>query len=127
MAEKELAKKLDNYKYDAQYLEEKRHNIDNMKLELNKLSNDERMQEKKDRILEKIQDEENKIIIIAESTMKIENEIDLLSQPYKTIFYFRYIKGYTFDEIALKMHYSTKRIYQLHKEGINDYLNKHYL
>lgn len=127
MLEKELVKELDSYKYDMQYLEEKKQNIENMKLELNMYSNDERMVNKVNRILEKIANEERRILLIEESTKKIEDEIDALNQPYKTIMYYRYIKGYTFDEIALKMNYSTKRIYQLHKEAIRRHLNKYYL
>ena len=41
-----------------------------------------------------------------------------LEQPYRNILFYRYIKFMTFDEIALKMNYSTPRIYQLHDHAI---------
>ena len=48
----------------------------------------------------------------------IEHIIQRLSQPYKTIMFMKYISFMSFDQIADKMHYSTKRIYQLHSEGL---------
>lgn len=54
----------------------------------------------------------------------IEGTIDNLPQPYKNIFYFRYVKNLSYEKIAFNMNYSIQRIYQLHKEGLNKILEK---
>ena len=60
---------------------------------------------------------------IIEKKKNIESLIQSLSQPYKTIMYMKYVSFMTFDEIASKMNYSTKRIYQLHSEGFSRLLD----
>ena len=45
-------------------------------------------------------------------------------QPYRVIFYLKYISLLTFDQIADKLNYSTKRIYQLHNEGLDIIIKK---
>ena len=50
---------------------------------------------------------------------RIDQLIERLNQPYRIIMYLKYITFLTFDQIADQMNYSTKRIYQLHSEGVN--------
>ena len=53
----------------------------------------------------------------------MEDLIQLLEQPFKTIIYMRYIDNLTMDQIADKLDYSTARIYQLHNIGLNRLLD----
>lgn len=59
---------------------------------------------------------------IKNETKKVEIMIDNIPQPYKNVLFFKYIKNLSFDEIAYKMNYSSKRIYQLHKIGVDLYI-----
>ena len=54
----------------------------------------------------------------------IEHSIDNLTQPYKNVFYFRYIKNFSYEKISFDMNYSIQRIYQLHKEGLKKIFEK---
>lgn len=129
-----MIKELESYKYDVQYFLEKSKDIDKLKKEIEKsYTRLTEMQDKKidtselNKQLEKIIDkqtlEEESLLNILTKKQKIEKQIDSLPQPYKNVFFLRYISGNSFDEIALKMNYSTKRIYQLHKEGIKIYIS----
>jgi len=64
--------------------------------------------------------EEEALLLILNKKKQIENEINNLDQPYKIVLYFRYIRLNSFGEIANSLNYSTKRIYQLHQEGLNE-------
>lgn len=129
-----IIKELESYKYDVQYFMEKSKDIEKLKKEIEKsYTRLVEMQDKKidttelNKQLEKIIDkqtlEEEALLNILTKKQKIEKQIDSLPQPYKNVFFLRYISGNSFDEIALKMSYSTKRIYQLHKEGIKIYIS----
>lgn len=123
---------LENYKYEYQYLQEKSKEIERLKNEINKACTriDELKKYKMDttdlshqiqRIVDKQSNEENALLAILEKKQSIEKRLDNLPQPYKNILFLKYINLNTFDEIAFKMNYSTKRIYQLHKKGISLY------
>ena len=125
-------KDLENYKYDFQYYQEKSREIDRLKKEIQKSY--ERLMEmmnnkiditdlncKLQQIIDKQSEEENFLLSILNKKQTIEKRIDSLEQPYKNILFMKYINLNTFDEIALKMNYSTKRIYQLHKKGLSIY------
>lgn len=133
---KELIKELEDYKYEYQYFIEKSKEIEKLKQEIQKSF--ARLRELKQTdfdvndlnaqikiILDKQSKEENALLSILAQKQKIEKNIENLPQPYKNIFFLKYISLKTFDEIALKMNYSTKRIYQLHKKGIEIYCDNY--
>lgn len=133
---KELIKELEDYKYEYQYFIEKSKEIEKLKQEIQKSFT--RLRELKQTdfdvndlnaqikiILDKQSKEENALLSILAQKQKIEKNIENLPQPYKNIFFLKYISLKTFDEIALKMNYSTKRIYQLHKKGIEIYCDNY--
>ena len=132
MEQKQIIKELENYKYDFQYYQEKSKEIEKLKLEIQKSYEriQDMMQNKIDttelniqlqQIINKQSKEEDFLLSILNKKQEIENRIASLDQPYKNIFFMKYINLNTFDEIALKMNYSTKRIYQLHKKGLRIY------
>ena len=133
---KELIKELEDYKYEYQYFIEKSKEIEKLKQEIQ--TSFARLRELKQTdfdvndlnaqikiILDKQSKEENALLSILAQKQKIEKNIENLPQPYKNIFFLKYISLKTFDEIALKMNYSTKRIYQLHKKGIEIYCDNY--
>ena len=73
------------------------------------------------KILDKQTSEEEFLLAIITKKQEIENRISRLEQPYRNIFFLKYINMNTYDEIAFKMNYSSKRIYQLHKKGLEIY------
>ena len=122
-------RELEDYKYEYQYFQEKSKEIDRLKKEIQKSY--DRLNELKankidttelniqlQKIIDKQTSEENALLNILERKQSIEKKLDNLPQPYKNIFFLKYISMNTFDQIALKMNYSTKRIYQLHKKGV---------
>lgn len=127
-----LIKELENYKYDFQYYQEKSKEIEKLKnainksydrlndMKLNKIDTTD-LNKQIQQIIDKQTSEENFLLTILEKKQQIEERISSLDQPYKNIFFMKYINLNTFDEIALKMNYSTKRIYQLHKKGLAIY------
>lgn len=127
---------LESYKYETQYHNEKIKDLDKLKNEIynietiifdRKVKNFDFSMEKAqyERLKAKYFDEQTKLNIIETKKKHLENEIEKLQQPYKNILFLKYIKNYTFDEIATKMNYSSKRIYQLHKIAITNYTKLH--
>lgn len=116
MKREDLKTMLEEYWYDNQYLKEKAKEVNNME-DLLKSEKDSKF------YANAKQYEESQMSKIIEKKKYIENLIQDLSQPYRTIMYMKYISFLTFDQIAGKMNYSTKRIYQLHSEGLNKLLS----
>lgn len=134
--ENELIKELENLKYDLQYLNEMKKIIESEDLNLTKIySNLEllkslgikthNLEVELKLIIEEAIKKEKSLINALANRQKIQQRIDALEQPYKNILYFKYVCGNTFDEIALMMHYSTKRIYQLHQKATSLYYQKY--
>ena len=116
MIKEELKLLLEAYWYDNKYLEEKTKEIEKMSkiIENENFSN---------LAFDTKHYEETELTKILEKKKNIENLFHTLTQPYKTLMYMKYISFLTFDQIADRMNYSTKRIYQLHSEGINKLLH----
>jgi len=55
---------------------------------------------------------------------KIEDAIQSLPQPSRSVINFKYIFSMSNEEIAKKMNFSIQRIYQLHNEGLMKLLEK---
>lgn len=112
-----LKAQLDEYIFDYQYLKAKISELERYdKLIINSTS--------KTPLEENKRYEEEKMLKFMEKKRNIESTIDLLEQPYKTIMYLKYICFSTFDQIADKMNYSTKRIYQLHSLALDKLVAK---
>ncbi len=131
MMKAEAKRELENYVYDFEYYREKisererykdevRQSLSRVK-ELNSYSENGlfRAQKSFDAIIASEAREEETLVEILNRKQKIESVILKMEQPYKTIIYLKYMRFYTFDQISEKMHYSTKRIYQLHAIAID--------
>ncbi len=72
-------------------------------------------------IRKQIKAKERALAKIEKSKTAVEETINAIDQPYKNVLYFRYVKQYKFNKIAMKMGYSLQRIFQLNKEAIEKY------
>ena len=126
-----IIKELENYKYDYEYFVERFKNAKEFKTIINILNNKTQIvaDSKKSLELEEIEkeqiDEENALLNMIKQKHAVEERIDKLQQPYKSVLLYRYVSLYSFGEIAQKMNYSTKRIYQLHQKGVELYIEKY--
>lgn len=126
MTKEQLKNFLEDYWYDNHYLNEKVKELEKIKVQNEKLNHlktyfNEKNSSSSLLVINEEQEEQRMKNIVNKKQM-IENLIESLSQPYRTIMYFKYICFLTFDQIADKMNYSTKRIYQLHNEGLTNLL-----
>ena len=127
-----VIEELESYIFDCQYFLEKSKDAESIKKEIDKTLH--RINDMKLKNFD-TKEVEGRLGILIENQAKyekslqrlivgkedVEHRIENIPQPYKNILFLKYIKGNSFDDIALKMHYSAKRIYQLHKEGIRIY------
>ena len=117
MNEKELKRKLMNYCYNikmfnkqlmlSKSIYEKVKNSE-AKIANLRIETIDNFETRIDDILKKMHIEQN----------SIEEFINIIDQPYKSVIYSRYIALNTFDEIAHEMSFSVQRIYQFHKKGL---------
>ena len=126
-----IIKELENYKYDYEYFVERFKNAKEFKTIINILNSKTQIvaDSKKSLELEEIEkeqiDEENALLNMIKQKHAVEERIDKLQQPYKSVLLYRYVSLYSFGKIAQKMNYSTKRIYQLHQKGVELYIEKY--
>ena len=134
MKEQEALFELRSFWFDLQYYDENITEIGMLIKEINKLSNNLNDMELKKydttsvkykikTLRLKQHEQEETLREVEERNNRVKKRIDNMPQPYKNILFLKYIKNNTFDEIAVKMHYSNKRIYQLHKKAVDFYLN----
>lgn len=132
MKKEKTKAELEGYWYDYQYFLEKTKEIDKMKeevqkyaLRLRELENNNLATGELDKcindIIRRQAEEENMLLSIITKKQKIEETIQNIPQPERTILYFKYVRFLTFDQIASRMNYSTKRIYQLHAIALNKF------
>ncbi len=74
-----------------------------------------------ERMLEIEAKEESVLVDILTKKQLIEEIIGRLCSLDRTLLYMRYIQRYTFDQIAYKLNYSTKRVYQLHNVALGNF------
>lgn len=115
MDKKQIIKYLESFKYDFQYYQEKAKEINFVETQIRTANNS-------DFLLETKKYEESQIAKFINKKKDIEMLLQKTSQPYQTLLYLKYISFLTFDQIADRMNYSTKRIYQLHSEALNTLL-----
>ena len=117
-------KTLESYINNKKYYEELLMDIDQMKENQSRLKNRcANVEEINARIIKfsNIKDE------TLHSLENVENTINSLNQPSKNILYQRYIKGLQHYKIALRLNYSTIRIYQLLNIAIKEFVSNYTL
>lgn len=124
-----IKKELESYWYDGIYYAEKIKEIEIIINDISRITLQEQdfensfMFNNNKKLLKRLTDRLNndqKIFDdLFQKKQKTEISLGKMSQPYKTIMYLKYIMFNTFDEIAVKMCYSPKRIYQLHSIALD--------
>ena len=133
-SEQEL-KELKSYAYELQYYNEKLKDMEKLTKEINELKF--KLSDMKIKgydttltVIELNNLEDKQVLLsktlsnILNKNQKVESKIEDMFQPYKNILFLKYVKNLSFDEIATKMNYSSKRIYQLHKIAVSMYLGR---
>lgn len=64
---------------------------------------------------------EQRWIAAERERLEIEDKINLVEEPYRTILHMRYIEGSNFEKIAENMGYSYVRITHMHGEALEKY------
>ena len=135
-SENKLIKELEDLKQDCVYLGEMKGFMETEDASLTKIYTKLRQMREMDLdvgnlderikfVLEEFVKGEKRVIKALEKRQLMLSRIDKMSQPFKNVLYFRYVCMKTFDEIALKMNYSTKRIYQLHQKALEIYCQRY--
>jgi DNA-directed RNA polymerase specialized sigma subunit len=131
-----LIKQLEELKQDCVYLEEMKGFMETEDLSLTKIYTNLRhmkeldlnvgnLDERIKHVLEEFVKSEKRVIKALEKRQLMLTRIDTMDQPFKNVLYFRYVCMKTFDEVAMKMNYSTKRIYQLHQKALDIYCDRY--
>ena len=132
-AKKELREYRDNIKYiDERQLdaEELKSRILNISAKLSDMpsakgSNPERapLEETLDKLKEIEKDCNNKLQELLVKKFVVENKIEQLEQPYKSILYLKYIRGLKLPVIATELNYSIQHIKRMGKNALEKYAN----
>lgn len=130
-AKKELREYRDNIKYiDERQLdaEELKSRILNISAKLSDMpsakgSNPEKapLEETLDRLKEIEEDCNNKLQELLVKKFVVENKIEQLEQPYKSILYLKYIRGMKLPVIANELNYSIQHIKRMTKNALEKY------
>jgi len=135
MTRDEVKRELENYVFDVDYFLEKSKEREKYKddialslLRIKALSGQSSsdtvsVEKRLDQVVEREMREEETLIEILNRKQRIENLISHLDQPYRNIIYLKYLRFYTYDQIADMMHYSPKRIYQLHSVALDKFID----
>lgn len=132
-AKKELREYRDNIKYiDERQLdaEELKSRILNISAKLSDMpsakgSNPERapLEETLDKLKEIEKDCNNKLQELLIKKFVVENKIEQLEQPYKSILFLKYIRGMKLPVIANELNYSIQHIKRMGKNALEKYAN----
>lgn len=135
MTVEECKKELREYRDNIKYIEEKQNDAEELRTRIEKITSNitglpngkgtdlekAPLEESLDRIKE-IEGECNKRL--QELLIKkyiVENKIEQLEQPYKSILYLRYIRGNTLYKISGEIGYSHEHICRLHGKALKMY------
>lgn len=135
MTIEEAKKELREYRDNIKYIEEKQNDAEELKARIEKMTpnitgmpspkgdNLEKapLEESLDRIKEIEKDCNKKLQELLLKKYVVENKIEQLEQPYKSILYLRYIRGNTLNKISEEIGYSYVHICRMHGEALKFY------
>lgn len=131
----EAKQELREYRDNIKYIEEKQNDAEELKTRIEKMTTNitgmpnakgenldkANLEESLDRIKEI---EKNCKIKLEELLIKkfiVENKIEQLEQPFKSILYLRYIRGNTLNKVSDDLGYSYDHICKLHGKALKKY------
>lgn len=142
LTEKDIKEKIDKakqelreYRDNIKYIEEKQNDAEELKTRIEKVTQNitgipngkgenldkANLEESLDRIKEIEKDCKSKLEELLLKKFAVENKIEQLDQPYKSILYLRYIRGNTLNKISNDMGYSYVHICRMHGDALKFY------
>jgi len=135
MSIEEAKKELREYRDNIKYIEEKQNDAEELRARIEKVTHNltglpnakgadlekASLEESLDRIKEIEKDCNKKLQELLLKKYLVENKIEQLEQPYKSILYLRYIRGNPFEKISNEMGYSHVHICRLHGKALAQY------
>lgn len=126
---------LREYRDNIRYIEEKQNDAEELRARIEKTTqkltevqsgkgdNPDKapLEESLDRIREIEKDCDKKLQELLIKKFVVENKIEQLDQPYKSILYLRYIRGNTLSKVSEDMGYSYDHICKLHGKALKNY------
>lgn len=134
----ELAKQeLREYRDNIKYIEEKQNDAEELRTRIEKITSNitgmpnakgdnldkAPFEESLDRIQEIQKDCNKKLQELLIKKYLVENKIEQLEQPYKSILYLKYIRGINLFKVSEELNYSYRQIKRLHQEAVEKYAN----
>lgn len=125
---------LKNYKHDIKYISEKIDDTEETKAILEKvtanwsLTKTNSANDSSDKFADVISDVEDlktecedRLQALMLKKVSIDNKIDSMKYPYKTLLYLRYVRCKGWMEIASELDYSLRQVYRVHGDALFEY------
>lgn len=133
----EAKQELREYRDNIKYIEEKQNDAEELRTRIERVTSNitgmpngkgadlERapFEESLDRIQEIEKDCNKKLQELLLKKYIVENKIEQLEQPYKSILYLKYMRGINLYKVSEELNYSYRHIKNLHQEAIEKYAN----
>ena len=128
---------LREYRDNIKYIEEKQNDAEELRTRIEKITSNitgmpnakgdnldkAPFEESLDRIQEIQKDCNKKLQELLIKKYLVENKIEQLEQPYKSILYLKYIRGINLFKVSEELNYSYRQIKRLHQEAVEKYAN----
>ncbi len=135
MTAEEAKQELREYRDNIKYIEEKQNDAEELKTRIENITgritgmpnakgdnlDKAPFEESLDRIKEIEKDCDKKLEELLIKKFIVENKIEQLEQPQKSILYLKYIRGINLYKVSEELNYSYKHIKRLHQEAIENY------
>ncbi len=135
MTIEEAKRELREYRDNIKYIEEKQNDAEELRARIEKVTPNitglpngkgadlekAPLEESLDRICEIERDCNKKLQELLLKKYIVENKIEQIEQPYKSILYLRYIRGNTLYKISEEIGYSHEHICRLHGKALRIY------
>lgn len=125
---------LKNYKHDIKYINEKIDDTEETRTILEKVTatwsptKTNSSKDSPDKFADVISDVEDlktecedRLQALMLKKVSIDNKIDSMKYPYKTLLYLRYVRCKSWMEIASELDYSLRQVYNLHGDALYEY------
>jgi DNA-directed RNA polymerase specialized sigma subunit len=135
MTIEDAKKELREYRDNIKYIEEKQNDAEELRARIEKITpnltglpnakgidlDKAPLEESLDRIKEIEKDCNNKLQELLLKKYVVENKIEQLEQPFKSILYLRYIRGNTLNKVSNDIGYSYEYICRMHGKALQFY------
>lgn len=130
-------RELREYRDNIKYIEEKQNDAEELKTKIQKITqnitgmptgkgdnlDEAPLEESLDRIEEIEKECDKKLQELLLKKFVVENKIDRLDQPYKSILYLRYIRGNPLNKVSNELGYSYEHVCRMHGKALKMYVN----